>query len=47
MENNEALQIIKQACASVNADLATHQKIQEALIAIEAIIKEKNNKYNK
>jgi len=38
MENNEALQIIKQACASVNADLATHQKIQEALIAIEAIV---------
>jgi hypothetical protein len=35
MEKEAAMTIIKQACASVVADLATHQKIQEAIKAVE------------
>lgn len=36
MTTEEALQIIKEACASVVANLATHQKIQEAIAVLEA-----------
>ncbi len=35
MNKKEALQIIKQACASVVGDLRTHQQIQEAVQVIE------------
>jgi hypothetical protein len=35
MNKEEAIQIIKQACAMVVANLETHQKIQEAIQVIE------------
>ena len=31
MNKTQALEIVTQACASVQANLATHQQIQEAL----------------
>ena len=39
MNKLEALDIIRQACASVVANLATHQKLQEALSIIDAAMK--------
>lgn len=35
---SEDLQVIKQVCASVQADLPTHQKIQKALQNIEVAL---------
>ncbi len=34
MQSEEAIAILTKVCASVNADFATHQKIQEALTTI-------------
>ncbi len=34
MQSEEAIAILTKVCASVTADLATHQKIQEALTII-------------
>jgi len=35
-DQTAALNIVKQACASVVADLENHQKIQSAIVIIEA-----------
>lgn len=38
MKKEEALQIVAQACAAVQADLATHQKLQEALKVLQEVV---------
>jgi len=38
MTKTEAINIIKQACSSVMADLPTHSKIQSAIALIEKLI---------
>lgn len=35
MNEQEAIQVIKEACANVSANLAVHQKIQQAIAVIE------------
>lgn len=35
MDKDQALNIIKQACASIQADLRTHEQIQSAIKAVE------------
>lgn len=39
MTKEEAIEIVKKVCSSVQADLLTHQKIQEAITKIEAELK--------
>lgn len=41
MSNEEALEIIKQACASVVGNLEVHTKIQEAIKVVEAELTKK------
>ena len=41
MNQEQALQIIKQACASIQANLATHQQVQKAIEIIEKGIAKK------
>lgn len=38
MKQEEALAIVKSACASVQADLKTHNTIQQALAVVENIL---------
>ncbi len=38
MKKEEALQLMIQACASVQADLATHQKLQDALKVLDNLV---------
>lgn len=41
MTKDEAINVIKQACAGVVANLQTHQTIQQAIQVIEAELKPK------
>lgn len=38
MDKKSALEIVAQACASIQANLATHQQIQDALKVLEALV---------
>lgn len=38
MKNEQAISIIKQACASIQANLETHQQIQAAIQQVEAAV---------
>lgn len=44
MTKEEAINIIKQACASIAANLETHQQIQTAISVIEEYFKEAKDK---
>jgi hypothetical protein len=44
MDKVNALNIIRQACGSVQADLATHQQIQTAIQTVEDLLNQQQAK---